>query len=105
MTDQIAPSIKSARHARLLEIESKLRQEYYRSLIGRQLTVLLEGPSETTPGSMAGTSCRYAPVETPAADSRLSLSPGSLTTVTARNIADYGTKIVGEPTTTRGAGA
>ena len=102
MTGQVAAPVKAERHERLAELESELRQQYYRRLIGRQLTVLIEGE---TPDALAGTSCRYAPVEIPPADSPSSPLPGSLTTVTARRISGYGTKIVGEPTTTRGAGA
>jgi threonylcarbamoyladenosine tRNA methylthiotransferase MtaB len=63
MTEQVAPQVKAERKERLLELECELREKYFRSLIGRQLTVLVEGPSERLPGGWAGTSCRYAPVE------------------------------------------
>ena len=63
MTDQVPPQIKAERHERLAALERELREQYFRSLISRRLTVLVEGPSQTTPGSWAGTSCRYAPVE------------------------------------------
>jgi threonylcarbamoyladenosine tRNA methylthiotransferase MtaB len=63
MTDQVAPPVKAERKERLAELERELRETYFRSLIGRELTVLVEGPSERTPGGWAGTSCRYAPVE------------------------------------------
>src|SRR5262249_46288268 len=36
-----------------------------RSLIGRRLDVLIEGPHPTREGYVMGTSCRYAPVAVP----------------------------------------
>jgi threonylcarbamoyladenosine tRNA methylthiotransferase MtaB len=63
MTDMVAPQVKSERCQRLAEVESDLRAGYFRSLIGRRLTVLVEGPSEINAGGCTGTSCRYAPVE------------------------------------------
>jgi tRNA A37 methylthiotransferase MiaB len=100
MPGQIAPQEKSERHARLAELEAELRSKYFTSLIGRALTVLVEGASDTSPGSLLGTSCRYAPVEIAA-----EIASGSLVRVTAERLDSYGTKIVGVPTTTRGAGA
>src|SRR5207253_2615425 len=61
MSDMIAPQVKAERCERLAELEQELRRDYFRSLIGRQLTVLVEGRSENTPGNWIGTSCRYAP--------------------------------------------
>jgi len=63
MPDQVSAQIKEDRVQRLEEVERELRADYYRSLLGRRLTVLVEGPSELNPGGWAGTSCRYAPVE------------------------------------------
>jgi threonylcarbamoyladenosine tRNA methylthiotransferase MtaB len=63
MTDQVAAPVKAERKDRLAELEGQLRAEYFRSLIGRELTVLVEGPSERIAGGWAGTSCRYAPVQ------------------------------------------
>jgi len=73
MPDMVAPQRKAERIERLIELEAELRDAYYRTLIGRPLTVLLEGQLPT--GSFAGTSCRYAPVEiAPAPSSRMSTS-------------------------------
>jgi tRNA A37 methylthiotransferase MiaB len=55
-------------------LEQDLRRDYFRSLVGRRLTVLVEGPSEQNPAHWAGTSCRYAPCEIPADAAR----PGEL---------------------------
>jgi threonylcarbamoyladenosine tRNA methylthiotransferase MtaB len=63
MTDQVAAPAKAERKDRLAELERQLRTDYFRSLVGRELTVLVEGPSDRNPGGWAGTSCRYAPVE------------------------------------------
>jgi tRNA A37 methylthiotransferase MiaB len=49
----------------LTAIEGELRETYYRSLIGRNLRVLLEARTSTTAGHVVGTSCRYATVELP----------------------------------------
>ena len=63
MADQVAPTAKAERHQRLADLEATLRGAYFGSLIGRRLTVLVEGESEAAAGYWAGTSCRYAPVE------------------------------------------
>lgn len=64
MTDQVASDVKSERCSRLAELELALRKRYFDSLLGRELEVLVEGPSDT-PGQMAGTACRYAPTRVP----------------------------------------
>lgn len=74
MPDQIAPEIKAERVRRLTELEARLRDRYFASLLGRELEVLVESPiaerTETKIGAMMiGTSCRYAPVELEAAAS------------------------------------
>jgi threonylcarbamoyladenosine tRNA methylthiotransferase MtaB len=74
MSDMVGPQVKADRCGRLAELETELRSDYFRSLIGRQLTVLIEGPSETMPGYFVGTSCRYAPVEL----EQTGVSPGRL---------------------------
>ena len=61
MPDLVPPPIKAERIERLLELEAELRDAYHHSLLGRELTVLLEGSLPS--GSLAGTACRYAPVE------------------------------------------
>jgi threonylcarbamoyladenosine tRNA methylthiotransferase MtaB len=64
MPDQVAPPIKVDRARRLATLEAELRKRYFASLQGRQLEVLVEGPGSTR-GQLAGTACRYAPVELP----------------------------------------
>ncbi len=71
MTDVVAPDVKSDRCDRLAAVERELRNEYFGSLVDRNLTVLVEGPSEERPNHMRGTSCRYAPVELPRNDDQI----------------------------------
>jgi threonylcarbamoyladenosine tRNA methylthiotransferase MtaB len=65
MPDQIPSHVKAARHAELAEVERRLRERYFRGLIGRELTVLCESPVESRPGWVEGTTCRYAPLTLP----------------------------------------
>ena len=76
MPQQISAIEKNDRCQRLAELEADLRRTYYQSLLGRELTVLVEGESDTQPGTLVGTSCRYAPVEMPASTHK----PGDLVT-------------------------
>jgi hypothetical protein len=70
-------------------MEGELRTTYFQSLIGRRLTVLIEGQGEIAPGRYAGISCRYAPVEI-AADG---LQAGSLVGVHTQCVSGCGTRI------------
>lgn len=67
--DQIAPEVKKQRMERLAELERRLAGRYHDALLGRTLSVMVEG--EVRPGWMRGTSCRYAPVEVPGTPSDL----------------------------------
>ena len=90
MTDMVVPQVKAERCERLTEVERELRAAYFQSLVGRRLTVLVEGPSDRAPGTWAGTSCRYAPVELVAS---APLVPGTLVSAMASNLATCGTRI------------
>ncbi len=65
MSGQIAPDVKADRCRRLAFLEGRLRDDYFRRLIGRRLRVLIEGSIADRLGRVVGTSCRYAPVELP----------------------------------------
>jgi threonylcarbamoyladenosine tRNA methylthiotransferase MtaB len=67
MPDQVSPAVKTERMARLQELERRLQGEYFASLLGRRLRVLVESPLADRPGRWIGTSCRFAPVELAAA--------------------------------------
>lgn len=66
MPDQVAPQAKAERVERLGELERRLADRYFRSLIGRELQVMVESPVAERPEFIYGTSCRYAIVEAPA---------------------------------------
>src|SRR6185369_7642618 len=64
--------VKAERIERLIELETELRDNYHRTLLGRELSVLIEAE---LPGNIfAGTSCRYAPVEIQTGRGRESLA-------------------------------
>jgi threonylcarbamoyladenosine tRNA methylthiotransferase MtaB len=63
MKDTVPGDVKAERGHRLAALEAEMRQQYFQSLVGRTERVLVEGPSETSPDRVVGTSCRYAPVE------------------------------------------
>jgi len=67
MPDQIPGDVKAARAQRLAELEAELRETYFRRLIGKRLTWLIEGPAEkpcdeTGQPLWMGSTCRYAPL-------------------------------------------
>src|SRR6185369_481201 len=64
--------VKAERIERLIELEAELRDDYHRTLLGRELSVLIE--AELPGNTFAGTSCRYAPVEIRAGRGRQSLA-------------------------------
>jgi threonylcarbamoyladenosine tRNA methylthiotransferase MtaB len=56
--DSVPPAVVAQRRAKLLEIERELADAYGRSLIGRRLDMLVEGPDPQRPGFVRGTACR-----------------------------------------------
>lgn len=62
MPNQLPKTLKQERVHRLAEVEAELRDEYFASLRGERLRVLVEGQSGESP-TFVGTACRYAPVE------------------------------------------
>jgi threonylcarbamoyladenosine tRNA methylthiotransferase MtaB len=63
MPDQVPADVRSERVARLQQLEQRLQAEYFESLVGRGLRVLVESPLPNRPGRWIGTACRFAPVE------------------------------------------
>jgi threonylcarbamoyladenosine tRNA methylthiotransferase MtaB len=82
MPNQIEKHVKQERMQRLAELEAELRDEYYRSLIGMPLRVLIEG--RVSEGRFVGSSCRYAAIEV----SALSSDMGSFVNVVAQSLID-----------------
>jgi threonylcarbamoyladenosine tRNA methylthiotransferase MtaB len=64
MPDQVPPTVKADRVRRLAALERRLRQQYFTTLVGQKLEMLVEGPSDRI-GHVRGTACRYAPVDLP----------------------------------------
>jgi threonylcarbamoyladenosine tRNA methylthiotransferase MtaB len=62
---RVHPAAVAERRRRLLEIERETAGAYFRSLVGRRLDVMVEGPDPDRTGHVRGTSCRYAPVSFP----------------------------------------
>jgi threonylcarbamoyladenosine tRNA methylthiotransferase MtaB len=84
MSQQAPKAVRSERMARLTDLESVLRDTYFRELVGRRLTVLVEGSRGERNGTLSGTACRYAPVELPGGEDLV----GRLVEVQARGIRD-----------------
>ncbi|QDT38509.1 tRNA (N(6)-L-threonylcarbamoyladenosine(37)-C(2))-methylthiotransferase MtaB [Stratiformator vulcanicus] len=80
--DQVAPEVRKARMDYLAEVERDLATEYYRSLVGRPLEVMVEREHESKPGIVRGTDRTYTPVELPGAASDL----GEFVSATGREV-------------------
>jgi len=93
MADRVPAEVKNERCDRLAQLEAELRTTYFQSLVGRRLTVLIEGQGEIAPGRYAGTSCRYAPVEIAGEN----LRPASLVRVQAERVSTCGTRLEASP--------
>ena len=97
MPDQVIKQVKSERGRRLAELERELRADYFASLVGRPLQVLVEAAATEPQGSDVsgrprgrGTSCRYAPVNLPIdgndiGGNDIDSALGTLQTVIAKN--------------------
>ncbi len=64
MPDQIEPVVKQRRASHLIEVADRLRRQFFQSLVGRRLQVLVESADASGAGMLLGTSARYAPVAT-----------------------------------------
>ena len=62
MENQIPKSVKSERGKRLGQVEQELKSEYFQSLIGERLQLLVESFDAETKIAK-GTTCRYAPAQ------------------------------------------
>ena len=65
LPDRVPGVVQQRRAAELAALGDRLRQRYFESLLGRTLQVLVEAPADDRPGTLRGTSDRYAPVEFP----------------------------------------
>ncbi|MFO0863824.1 MAG: tRNA (N(6)-L-threonylcarbamoyladenosine(37)-C(2))-methylthiotransferase MtaB [Gemmataceae bacterium] len=55
----VSPQVMEERRQRLVALERELADQYRRSLLGREVTVLVEGDDPQRPGRVTGTTCRY----------------------------------------------
>lgn len=83
MPDQVPEMEKHRRARELADLARRLRQEYFRRLVGRTMQVLVESPLGNQPGRLLGISERYAPVELTGSAEML----GKLVQVTATRVA------------------
>ena len=60
MENQISKKIKSERGAEIAALEKELKREYFESLVGENLQLLVEKVNGDK--TVTGTSCRYATV-------------------------------------------
>lgn len=95
--DRIPGNVVRERCERLAALDRKLAREYDNSLIGKELSLLIENrPSETRPGWLRGTSCHYAPVEIPPAqENTVPFGPGDRIPVRVFDASDSG--LIGSP--------
>ncbi len=73
MTDQVPKSLRSERFSRLQALETRLRDDYYQTLVGHRVQLLVESSRDIVQLSrsatahddrlLRGTTCRYAPAE------------------------------------------
>jgi threonylcarbamoyladenosine tRNA methylthiotransferase MtaB len=63
--DQVKPEVRKERCRILRVLERDLAKDYYQTLVGRELEVMVEGVCKDRPGWVRGTDRRYAPVELP----------------------------------------
>ena len=85
MPHQVSAEVKADRVRRLADLERELRGEYFARLVGRRLEVLVED-YRLSGNRMAGTACRYAPVELHCGAELV----GRLATVTALSATESG---------------
>ena len=78
MPNQLSKKVKSSRGKELAAIEDITREQYFRSLFGTELELMVEVTDPSDTAKMLGTSSRYVPMEVEA-----SLADGELVRVTA----------------------
>lgn len=54
MTDDVPEATKKMRNTRLLDVQQRISEEKYRAMVGRDVEVLVEGPSKNDPRRLVG---------------------------------------------------
>ncbi len=94
LADKVPPKVAAARAKKLMSIQRKISQKKLRALIGRELTVLVEGPSEDMELVMVGRHAGQAPdidgvVYLSGGPTGIEARPGELRTVRIESATDY----------------
>ncbi len=84
LSDAVPAEVRADRGRRLAAVAADARHDYFASLIGEPLQVLLEATVPDRPGSLVGTACRYAPVILHATP----FDPGHVVTATPTHLDD-----------------
>lgn len=95
MPGQLSKVVKNQRKRQLAAVERELRDNYFRTLLGRRMQVLVESRSEKGGRNATGTSARYAPVTL----TSCAASPGEL--IDCVPYAYDGTHLLAAPTPKR----
>ena len=81
MQDDVPADVKNRRLNEIIELQNRKSLERYRSMIGKTLEVLVEGPSKRNPDQLCGRASNNMMCVFPAKGQ----APGSYTTVTVRD--------------------
>ena len=54
MPDQVSQAVKEERNQRLLEVVNELGARQHQKFVGRQVQILVEGPSKKNPARLTG---------------------------------------------------
>ena len=84
MDNQLPKQLKKQRGRELAEVERELRHNYFTSLLGYELEVLVEAQKKDAADQLVGTACRYAPIQFQGNASLI----GSLVKVIAQQVED-----------------
>lgn len=63
MNNQLPKQVKKQRGRELAALEMELRHDYFTSLLGSELEVLVEAQEQNSESQLVGTACRYAPIQ------------------------------------------
>ncbi|MBP5484112.1 MAG: tRNA (N6-isopentenyl adenosine(37)-C2)-methylthiotransferase MiaB [Bacteroidales bacterium] len=81
MKDDVPTEVKNRRLQEIIDLQNRKSLERYKAMIGRQVQVLVEGPSKRDPAQLCGRASNNMMCVFPAAG----LKPGDFTTVTVQD--------------------
>jgi ribosomal protein S12 methylthiotransferase len=94
LEEKVAPKVAAARAKKLMSVQRKISQKKLKALVGRELEVLVEGPSEENELVMVGRHAGQAPdidgiVYLSGGPTAIEARPGELRTVRIESASDY----------------